>query len=210
MFLKILYIASLLGGLFIFYKLVKDDIKLISLKITENTIFDIFLFTTLFSIVGGRLMYVISHPGAFALTPLNFILIPYYPGFSLVGAVALAFGSLFLLLKKKRIMKLRIFDLATLSMLPIFIIGFLGKLEAFVFIILSAFLISIYRNPIAFSRLNFQGAILAIFLLVYSFVEFLSILIRTRELLTPELILAIIIFIFASFLITRGFVRGYI
>lgn len=208
---SILLAIGWLSSLYIFYKLVRDDVKLISLKLTESVIFDMFLSTFLVSILGGRAIFVISNLSSFPISPLNFILIPYHPGLSVTGTVSAGLIFLLVFLKRKHILKIRIFDLAALSALPIFVLGFLGKLhliEMLVFAILSFFLVRSYKDPMAFPRINFQGSILSIFLAVYSLVIFVGFV--PKKLLTLDSLLAIITFTFAIYLLGRGLIKGYI
>lgn len=208
---NILFAVGFVISLLVFYELARDDVKLVSLKLTDNAIFDMFFTVCLMGILGGRIVYILGHLKSFPLNFLNFILIPYHPGLSLAGSVGSGFLALLLLLKSKHILRIRFFDLAALSILPILVLGFVASLrllETLVFILLSIFLTKIYKNPVLLSKLNFQGAIFSIFLAVFSVVGFISLV--PKALLTVEALLVIITFMFAIYLLSRGLTRGVI
>lgn len=172
MLFKILLLAGFLTSVFTFFKLVRDDIKLVSLSIQDAAIFDMFFLTSLGAVLGARLIYYIEHFSQFGANPLKFFLITYFPGLSWSGAIL--GGSFFLwwFLKKKNILRIRIFDLAVLSALPIILLGLLGSLalwQFLVFTILTIVFFAYYGNPRRFLlRLNFPGIFFLVFLMVSS------------------------------------------
>lgn len=213
MFSKLFLLLGFLSSLFLFFKLTKDDIKLVSLRVREETIFNIFFASTVGAILGARVFYVATHFEKFGLSPLKWFLFTHFPGLSFLGAILGLEISLWWILKKTNLSIARIFDLATLSFGPVIILGFLGSrlfIEAAIFLFLQLILFKIYRWAAIFSlpgtrqvwRLNSSGLIFLIFLLFFSFFWFLLDFIRKNDkilvnLLTIEQLVSLLIFFIA-------------
>lgn len=205
MLFRALLIVGFTSSAFLFFRITREDIKLLSLRLRDEIIFDIFFLTTLSVLIGARIVYVAAHFGEFEGNPFKIILFTHFPGLSLIGGIL--GGVIFLrwFLKGKNILNARLFDSMVLSSLPLLVVGFLGKqnfLVAGIFIILAIFLFRIYRTPL-FPRLNFPGAISLSFLSVSSIVAFIS-----TRLLTSEQVISIIVLIFTLFFFTRGLRKG--
>lgn len=218
MLFKIFLLLGFLASAFIFFQLVKDDIKLVSLRIKEETILDMFFLISIGSVVGARFVYLVSHFDQFGANPLTILLVTYFPGLSWNGA--LLGGTLFLwrFLKGRNILKMRIFDLATLSLFPILLMSYLGSLklvEFFIFAAVVAVMVIYYNNPRRFGiRLNFPGAFFMIFVVTFSLVH-LALDFATGDrvlvkLLTVEQFLSIGIFVIGLFFLLRGLMKDYV
>ncbi len=213
MFFKPLFIFGFLASLFLFFRLIKDDIKLISLRITEETIYNIFFVSTFGAILGARIFYVAIHFEKFGISPFKWFLFTHFSGLSFFGAVLGVGIFLWWILGKTKLLRARIFDLATLSSGPVIILGFLGLgrfMEAAIFLFLQAFLFRIYYSAVTFSlpgtrqawRLNSSGLIFLIFLLFFSLSWFVLDFIRENDkilmnLLTIEQLASLSVFTIA-------------
>lgn len=224
MLFKLLFTIGFIASLFTFFKLAKDDIKLISLRISEHQIFDIFFLTSIAALLGARLLYVVTHFWQFEVNIFKLVLFTHFPGLSLTGGVLVALGFLWWYLQKKNFLKARIFDLATLASLPVIVLGFLGNYQfyqALLFILLSVILVRIYYKARPFDKhLNFTGVITLIFVIVLSVSGFvfnfakgdgvlLKLFLKEDKflLLTIEQVINIIIFILTTALFIRGLNR---
>jgi len=113
--------------LFALFVLTRDDFVLIRKDVTLDVVFNISFVAFAVSLTSSRILYVILNPSSDFLNPLVFLLFPYFPGLSLLGAVA--GGVLFLVIICKQL-KLPIgrlidyFSISFLSSLPIGIIGY--------------------------------------------------------------------------------------
>lgn len=225
MLFKFSFLLGFIFSLFIFFKLTRDDIKLISLKLTDHAIFDMFFATSIASLVGARALFVISNFSNFSWEPLKIILFTHYSGLSFLGAVVGGVIFLFLYLRKKHILKARIFDIAALSCLPVIILGYLGSyhlFQALFFLIFAVFLIKAYSRVPAWRMFNFTGGIALTFLIfvcLFTFITLVAALFAKEsgslvKLLTAQNILSIVIpvilLIVSIVLFVRGVKRGYI
>lgn len=210
---KLILLFGFLASLFLFFKLVRDDIKLISLRIREEAIFDIFLLVSFGALLGARVFYVVFHFEKFGLSFLKWFLFTHFPGLSFFGGILGAGISLWWILKKRNLLRARLFDLAVLSSGPAIILGLLsvGRLiEAIIFLFLSIGLFRIFYSAVIFSRrLNSPGLISLIFLSVFSLSFFTLDFTRGNDkilmkALTLEQLSSLIIFILAFGFFIRG------
>lgn len=215
MLFKAFLLIGFLASAFTFFRLVKEDIKLVSLRVKEETILDMFFLISLGSLVGARFLYLATHFGQFGLNPLKILLITYFPGYSWSGALVGGILFLWRFLKGKNMVSWRIFDLATLSVFPMLLLSFAGNLkfiEFSIFAVVALSFIILYNNPRRFPpRLNFPGvfftAFLAIFSLVHLALDFARGDKTLVKLLTVEQILGIIVFVFGLFFFIRGIIK---
>lgn len=206
MLFRALLIVGFIASAFLFFRMTREDIKLLSLRLRDETIFDIFFLTSLAVLVGARIVYVASHFGDFGINLLKILVFTHFPGFSLMGGFLGGFIFLRWFLKRKNILRARIFDLIALSALPLIILGFLGaKLlwEATIFFVLLLFLFRVYKTRFL-EKLNFQGLPSLALLIVVAMVSF-----RTT-LLTAEQIISIIVLLFAVTLFIKGAKSGHL
>lgn len=127
------FILVLLVCLFIFlycvYVLANDDFIFLRKDVVMEKIFNIIFTGAMFGLLGARLFYAFSAKAIFS-NLLVFLLIPYFPGLSLLGGVV-GVGAyiLFLMTRKKDSLPLgRMSDFFSLAFLISLPIGFLGYL----------------------------------------------------------------------------------
>ena len=112
--------------LFCLYLLSNDDFIFLRKDVSVEKVFNVTLLVCLVSILFSRILYVAMNPNANFLNPLVFLLLPYFPGLSLTGAVVGGAIVSFLLSKKHKIPEGRFFDFLAFSLLASLPIGFLG------------------------------------------------------------------------------------
>lgn len=112
--------------LYVLYFLSKDDFVILRKDIPLDRVFNLALLTTLSSLIMSRAFYVISDPKPVFLNPLGFILFPYFPGLSQIGA--LLGGVIFLVLysRWKKMPTGKFLDLFAFSYLSVMPLGYLG------------------------------------------------------------------------------------
>lgn len=125
------FILVILICLFIFlyclYVLANDDFIFLRRDVSMEKIFNIIFLGSLVSLFASRLFYGFSHTGIFA-NPLVFLLFPYFPGLSLLGAVV-GVGAVFLFLATRRKDKIplgRLADFFSIAFLISLPVGFIG------------------------------------------------------------------------------------
>lgn len=113
--------------LFIIYILSHDDFIILRRDVSMEKVFNAAFLVSLVTIFSARFFYVFFNPNSLYLSPLGFLLFPYFPGLSLAGA--LLGGSAFLLfyLKLKNLPVGRLFDFFGLGFLISFPVGFVGQ-----------------------------------------------------------------------------------
>lgn len=193
MFFIIFATIGFIISAFLFFRMARDDIKLLSLRLSDETIFDIFFLTSLAAVLGARLVYVAAHFPDFENNPFKMIVFTHFPGLSFIGGIIGGFIFLTWFLKRKNIFNVRILDLAALSSLPFIILGFLGKQNFLwfgIFIVLAILLFRIYKM---------RRVTILSFLAVSSIFQVVS-----TRLLTLEQAVSIIILLFVVFFFVRG------
>ena len=120
-------------------------------NISLESIFNMAFLTAIFALFFSRLFYVLIHPRPVFFTILGFMLFPYFPGLSLIGATL--GGLIFLLpyLKSKKIPVGKIFDLFALSCLSTLPVGYLGLIILSGNSIRSIFLLIVYTLTLIIS-----------------------------------------------------------
>jgi hypothetical protein len=173
--------------LFSLYLLTRDDFVLIRKDVTVEKSFNIAFLAFTVSLLTSRILYVILNPSSDFLNPLVFLLFPYYPGLSLLGAVA--GGVLFLVITSKQL-KLPMgrlidyFSISFLSGLPIGIIGYflldgqnLLKLGPIILVLVYTILFFIFIKillPGLLSGMLKDGTIGLIFLICFAVISLIS------------------------------------
>lgn len=120
--------------LFIFlycvYVLANDDFIFLRRDITMEKLFNLIFIASLSSLFMSRFFYGLFHAKIILLNPFVFILIPYFPGLSLLGGVVGAgIYLLFLMKRKENPLPLeRISDFFSIAFLISLSVGFLGFL----------------------------------------------------------------------------------
>lgn len=175
-----------------------------------------FFLTSLSGLIGARFLYVITHFSDFGVNPFRLFLFTHFPGLSFWGAVLGGTMLLFWFLKKKTMLRARIFDLAILSFLPAVILGYLGDkqfLLALLFIAVFILLVRIYRAPSTWT-INFPGVFFLIFLIVFSISQFVLDFAKDDrtlvKLVSVEQIISIVVFLFTLYFLARGLRQGHL
>jgi len=187
------FILVLLICFFIFlycvYVLSNDDFIFLRRDITMEKLFNIIFLGGLVSLFSSRLFYGIFHAVNILSNPFLFLLIPYFPGLSLLGGVV-GIGAFFLFLatRKKNLLPLgRMLDFFSIAFLISLPVGFIGFLmfapESTVFIKAGSFALTYFILFIIFLRFLLprllngklkEGTIALIFLLCFSMVSLIS------------------------------------
>ena len=118
MYLIILFICLSIF-LYVIHYFAHDDFVILKKNVSMEQIFNVVFITLAFVFFISRLFFIILNLRSSYLNPIVFLAFPYFPGFSLTGAVV--GGSAFLLwyLKKKRFPVKRILDFFSTSLLTV-------------------------------------------------------------------------------------------
>lgn len=125
------FIIVLLICLFVFlycvYLLANDDFIFLRRDVTMERVFNLVFLGVLSSLFFARLFHGLFHARDILANPLVFLLFPYFPGLSLLGAV-LGIGVFFGFLKrwKKELPLGRLADVFSIAFLVALPIGFVG------------------------------------------------------------------------------------
>ncbi len=124
-FLIIILIFSFITSLFSLYILSHEDFVLTRKNISIEKIFNLAFLVFLSSLFFARLFYVIFNFSPKFLNPFNFILFPYFPGFSFAGGILGGIAVVLMYASNNKMPIFRIFDFFLLSFLSAIPIGFL-------------------------------------------------------------------------------------
>lgn len=186
------FILVLLICLFIFlycvYVLANDDFIFLRRDITMEKLFNTIFIGGLISLSTARLFYGFSAKNIFA-NPLVFLLIPYFPGLSLLGSVVgIGIYILFLAKRQGNLLPLErisdFFSIAFLVSLPIGFVGFLmfsGKnisiikpgIQAVAYFILFLIFLKFFLPQLLNGKFK-EGTITFLFLICFSMVSLIS------------------------------------
>lgn len=118
--LVVFFIACFILSIFILYVLIKHDFIIARKSLLLQEIFDATLAAYVAFILSSRILYIISMQRFDLLNPIKFFHILRFPGALFLGGV-FGFGFvIYLIFRKKKILS-RLFDIYSLSMLPLFI-----------------------------------------------------------------------------------------
>lgn len=187
------FIFILLICLFVFlycvYVLGNDDFIFLRRDVTMEKLFNMIFAGSLVSLFTSRLFYGFFHSGTIFANPLVFMLIPYFPGLSLLGGVIGA-GAYFLFLASRQGKTLPVgricdfFSIAFLISLPVGFMGYLlfaeksigivrvGGQAAFYFVLFIIFLK--FFLPKLLSGKFKEGTIAFLFLICFSLTNLIS------------------------------------
>lgn len=206
--------------LFTLYVLSHDDFLFLRKNVTLEQLFNIAFLTAGIGLLSSRIAFVALNFDPAFVNPLAFLLFPYFPGLSLLGAVI--GGSIFLLLylRFQKLPVLRILDYFSFSLLAVIPFGLLGAfvlskkpIASFEFIG-----IWVYITIFIFFCLSFlpsqkkaelkEGTITLLFLVSFSIVGFLADIVTQKQrlfhFLSLEGILYIVLFLVSLFFISRN------
>jgi prolipoprotein diacylglyceryltransferase len=186
------FIFILLACLFIFlycvYVLANDDFIFLRRDVTMEKIFNIIFIGSLASLLVARIFYGISVKSIF-VSPFTFLLIPYFPGLSLLGGVVGIGIYLFFIVKRREnsFPLERMCDFFSIAFLISLPVGFLGyllfsegsaemiKLGAQAFVYLGLFIIFLkFFLPKLLSGKFKEGTITLFFLIFFSLVNLIA------------------------------------
>lgn len=162
-----------------------DDYVLVKKNISLEEIFNCAFVYGLVSLLFARFFYVIFNPSPVLLSPLGFLVFPYYPGLSLVGGFIGGSIALFIYGKRKKFPMGRVFDFFTVSftfILPFGLIGYLllsqdfsiGALVKLIIFTIIALAANLYLYPKASSLEIKDGSISSLFLIFFSLTMLLT------------------------------------
>lgn len=125
-FLFLVLIFCFFIFLYILYILSHDDFVILRSNTSLDKIFNTAFLSAILSLLTARFFYVFLNPKPLFLNPLGFLLFPYFPGLSLMGALIGGFLASFFILKNSNLPVGRILDFFSISFLVSFPFGFLG------------------------------------------------------------------------------------
>lgn len=212
--------VSFFISLFCLYKLAKDDIVFIRKNISLDQLFNLAFIITITGLFSARLVYVLSNPDRGFFNPLVFLLIPYFPGLSLVGGV---FGSVLALIYYGRYKKFpvgRVLDFFVISLFAALPLGYLGVMfekgsltfleSIFLPILYIALFLIMYKIffPKLLQNNVQQGSIGTLGLILFSLISFLTSMVQNKMGLIwfigiPEVLSAAIFFTSLYFLVRQ-------
>lgn len=215
-----LFIFVLLICLFVFlycvFVLANDDFIFLRRDVTMERLFNTIFIGALISLLGARLFYGFSAKNILS-NLFVFLLIPYFPGLSLLGGVV-GVGAYFLFLIKRRENQLpleRMFDFFSIAFLISLPIGFLGYIlfspgmasiiklgaQAIAYLVLFIIFLKFFLHRLLSGKFK-EGTISLIFLICYAVVSLISnIFIKTdvlKYLSNFENIIFILIFMLST------------
>jgi hypothetical protein len=186
-------------------------------------IFNSAFLTAIVSLFFARFFYIIFFPKQVFFSILGFLLFPYFPGLSLVGAIL--GGILFLLIysKSQKLPLTKMYDFFSVALLTTFPFGYFGflviegksYLPTFIFSCL-CYLILLFLFIKVFIPMSFRlkiksGSLSLMFLICFSIISFFSKSILNFKLISLENLILFILFLSSLilFLIREVFIiRG--
>lgn len=187
-FFILVLLVCLFTFLYCVFVLSNDDFIFLRRDVTMEKLFNIVFLASFVSLFGARLFYGFSAVKIFA-NPLKFLLIPYFPGLSLLGGVV-GIGAYLLFLLRRRDNLLPIarisdfFSLAFLISLPIGFVGFLlfseksisfikPAAQALAYFVLFITFITLFLPRLLNGKFK-EGTITFLFLISFSIVSLVS------------------------------------
>lgn len=219
------FIFILLICLFIFlycvYVLANDDFIFLRKDVTMEKLFNIIFAGSMFGLLGARLFYGFSAKAIFS-NLLVFLLIPYFPGLSLLGGVVgLGVYILFLMTRKKDALPLgRMSDFFSIAFLISLPIGFIGMMmfseksisilklgiQAASYFILFIIFLKFFLPQLLSGKFK-EGTISFLFLICFSVVSLISNIFSVTNVLSYfknfENIILILILLLSSWMLIR-------
>lgn len=125
-FFFIVIIICFIIFLFSLYSYSHDDFILLRKDVSTENVFNYAFFGGVISLIFARIFYVLSNPDPAFLNPLVFLIFPYFPGLSFLGAVFGGCLFFLILLRRKKIPVARVLDFFSLSFLASMPVGFIG------------------------------------------------------------------------------------
>ncbi len=184
-FIIFVLILCLVLFLFRLYHLSNDDYVFIKKNISVEQIFNAAIICSLIALLSARFFYVILNPLHIFLSPLGFLLFPYFPGLSLVGGILGGAIALFFYARSRRFPIGRVFDFFSLSFLfslPFGLVGYFllsqnvttGGIVSLVMYLVMLFSANIYFYPKIGTLEIKDGTTSMLFLIFFSLIILLS------------------------------------
>lgn len=190
--------------LFILHFLSRDDFVLLRKDVSTERVFNIAFVVLPVSLFFGRIIFAVSNPTANFLNPLYFLLFPYFPGLSFIGAI---FGTslfLYFIFKSKKMPIERLLDLFTFSLsavMPLAVLGFFALNKnliswIFLFFVLSYLIVFLFNFifllPMFLKGRIKEGSITLIFLICSSAFSLLGEIISKKILFNAEIVVCLV------------------
>src|ERR1035437_892356 len=105
--------------LYLLYYLSRDDFVIVRKDISMERIFNLAFLTAIVSLFFSRLFFVLESFDPKFSNPLGFLAIPYFPGLSLIGAIAGAEVFIFLYSSFRKLPIGKMLDLFALSFMGV-------------------------------------------------------------------------------------------
>lgn len=204
----IVLLLSLFLLLFCFFYYTKDDLFFFRKNITLEILFNTLLISIFCSLLISRLVFVILNFQPKYLSPVVFLLIPYFPGISVFGGILGFYISAVIFTRRKKINTKRFLDYAAVAILVFFPLFFLISSNYYLcimYLVLFIFFINILMPKYNQGLLK-EGSVAIIFLIMSSLVfvmHDLFLLYTKNILLSKDALLFIILFFVSSFLLVR-------
>lgn len=184
-FFFVILIICLVLFLFRLYHVANDDYVLVKKNISLDAIFNCAFINGAISLLFARIFYVIFNPDPVFLSPLGFLIFPYFPGLSLLGGLLGGALGLFVYSRMKKFPIGRVFDFFTVSLtfiLPFGLIGYfllsqefsVGGTVKLVLFTVMALAANLYLYPKASSLEIKDGGISMLFLIFFSLIMLLT------------------------------------
>lgn len=214
-FLFLVFIFCFFIFLYILYILSHDDFVILRSNTSLDKIFNTAFLCAILALLTARFFYVFLNPKPIFLNPLGFLLFPYFPGLSLMGALIGGLLASFFILKNSNLPVGRILDFFSISFLVSFPFGFLGtfilsqeRISApfyfsVVLYLLALFLFLKFILPNSLKSRLKDGSLSLLFMIIFPIAYFFSNLMFEIS-LTYENILAIIVaLVFSGVLVKK-------
>lgn len=183
-FFILVLIICLVLFLFKLYHLANDDYVLVKKNISLDSLFNVTFACCLVALLFARLFYVFLHPLPVFLSPLGFLLFPYFPGLSLTGGLLGGILALLFISKRRKYPLGRVFDFFAMSflfVLPFGLVGYFllsqdltpGGILRLVLYLIIFFVANIYLYPKANSLELKDGSSSVLFLIFFSLISLL-------------------------------------
>lgn len=172
--------------LYIVYFLSHDDFVILRYDVSMEKIFNAIFLVSISALFFSRLLFIILNPKSIFMSPLGFLLFPYFPGLSLAGGLLGGFLTSLFILKSWSLPFGRIMDFESIGFLASFPLGFLGTFflshqSASLLFYFSAILYSLllfvfvkFILPLSLGGKLKDGSLSFLFMSVFSFSYFLS------------------------------------
>lgn len=215
----LLFAICIFISLFMLYVLVKHDFVLARKSLLLQEIFDTTFFAYIAFIFLGRLLFVLGEQQYSFFHFVKFFHLIRYPGILIIGGV-LGFGIVIYYVFRKKKILLRIFDIYSLSMYPIFLFALLVSYFGGYFLYFNALLFLLSCIFFGIGIYSYKNYTLKDGTITYLFICLISIFTIVSEFsggnrtifsfFTIPQILSMIIFLGASFLLLvhEGMISG--